>query len=421
MSKKEKENEFALSVPEGCAHLYGSLFSVPFAMLRTPDSVDVKDNEYKFVNPRLLTESGANDLLDKRLSADLRENIKHKTLLNPLICRWVKDGDSYYPLIVGGDRRYRALDYLISKKELVADPRSVELDDKGNWISKQCSANEVYETVLCQVFAVNDDLDALALAWAENKSRINLTEGHEIAEVMKLRKIHTSDEKILEILQRDEKWLSQTDSLIANLDEETLADLLENRIDRESACALGKIEDKELRQKIRVAANAATSETCNRKIKRLQKQVESALDSKEIAEGSVAVAEFNNDEDAVDEARNELSVAEKKVKKIVKERDQISPLTAVKDIKKAAAASSYVEREDDDKPLRILSARKIQNGLDYIDNLIENDGNCEDEEGTFIVPINHLKLVRRIINNNVLANESNFTDTMRRHSIDIGE
>jgi len=421
MSKNES---FPLNrIPEGCNHLYGALFTIPFAALRTPD-VDEDESstsEYKFKNPRLLTEKGQSELLDKRLSAELRDSIKNRTLLNPLVCRWVQEGDSYYPQLVGGDRRYRALDFLIRKKEIVTDPSSLQLNDQGEWIYTQCSADKAYATIPCQVFAVNNDLEALALAWAENKGRINLTEGHEIAEVMKLRQVGATDDKILEILQRDEKWLSESDSLIASLDADTLADLLENRIDRESACELRSIEDEQIRSKVRIAANEASKEACNRKIKRIQKQIELALERKEIAEGSVADAEFQHDGEAAEEAKIELADAEKKVVRSVKERDETTPVTTAKDVKKAAVEAGVAKppkepRNEDDRPLRILSSKKIQDGVDYLDAVINNGGKCL--EGTFIGGpglVTALALARKLLNNNILANEPDFGSTIKRH------
>jgi len=410
-------------IPEGCKHLYGAFFSIPFDELRTPDidEEDSSDREaYKFKNPRLLTEKGQSELLDKRLSAELRESIKNHTLLNPLVCRWVQEGDDYFPQLVGGDRRYRALDFLIRKKEIVTDPSSLQLNEKGEWVYNQCSADIAYATIPCQVFAVNNDLEALALAWAENKGRINLTEGHEIAEVIKLREVGASDDKIIDILQQDEKWLAESDSLIAKLDADTLADLLENRIDRESAFELCSIEDESMRSKVRVAANEASKEACNRKIKRIQKQIESALERKEIAEGSIADAEFQEDEVAVAEAKNDLSIAEKKVNRSVKERDATKPVTTLKDVKKAEVDTgvkpSKSSRGEDNRPLRILSQKKIQDGIDYIDAIIENNGRCLDDKfngGPELVAV--LGLVRKIINNNILANEPDFGATIKRH------
>lgn len=398
-------------IPAGCKHLYGSLFTVPFAAIKTPDVDEERPDEYKFENPRMLTEKGRSELLDKRLSAELRESIKNCTLLNPLVCRWVPDGDDFVPMLVGGDRRYRAIDFLIRKKELVTDPRSVELDEQGEWVYSECPANEAYEFIPCQVFACNNDIEALVLSWAENKGRINLTDGHEIAEVMKLQSYGASDDIILDVLQQDGKWLSETVNLIEKLDTDTLADLLENRINRASACELMNIEDQEVREKVRIAANESAKEAAGRKIKRFQKEVLSALEKKEIAEGSLADAEFHEDDEAQEEAKAVLESADREVKAKIKKRDSVTPVATAKDVKKAAIANG-VDRGDEERP-KVLSARKIQKGLDYIDELIANEGQCPN--GTFEIELDHLILARKLISNNILGNEADFAQTIVDH------
>lgn len=409
-------------IPEGSKHLFGALFAVPFASIRVPDtSEEAAEAKYKFSNPRMNTEAGQSDLLDKRLSAELRENIKARTLLCPLVCRWVQDGDKLYPQLVGGDRRYRALDFLIRKKEIVTDPRNVKTNDAGEWEYSQCSAHDAYEFVPCQIFQVNNDLDALALAWAENKSRINLSEGAEVAEVIKLRKTNATDERILEILQQDEKWLADTDSLIANLDVDSLGDLLEGRIDRSSAFELLSIEDTDVRGKVRTAANELAAEACKVKVQRLRKQVLDALESREIAQGAVADATFQNDNEAVAEAKAVVADAEKKVKRTIAERDEATtPVTTAKEVKKAKRKDKAERKEgdDDNRPLKMLGRKEISAGIDYLEEMIANAGKSPDSpEGSFTAPIDLLKLVKAILNNNILANEPNFEKTIRRYVV----
>jgi hypothetical protein len=399
------------NLPAGTQHLYGSLFAVPFASIQVPEVSDEND-AYQFSNPRMLTEQGQADLLDKRASAELRESIKIRTLLNPLVCRWVQDElGKMFPQLVGGDRRYRAIDFLIRKKEIVTDPRSAHLNADGQWEYKQVSAAEAYANVPCQIFSVSNDLDALALSWAENKSRINLTEGHEVAEVMKLRKFDASDEKILEILQQDEKWLAETDRLINELDVDTLTDLLESRMTRACALELASVEELDLRTKLRLKANESAQETYNRKIKRYQKQLETALDEREIAEGAVADAEFHKDEDGVEKATAQVKNAEKKVARTAKERDETTPVATTKDLKEAKAAIT-TEETGEEAP-KMLRLPKVKLGAEYFDGLIASGGKCP--EGTFEADehdLRALKLVRMILKNNILANDDNFAATV---------
>lgn len=399
-------------LPEGVVPISGTFYKVPFDLISVSEVEDFEDEDdgYVFHNPRTLTKKGDAELMDKKLNTELRESIKKHTLLNPLVCRWVKDSEGYFPFLVGGERRYRAIHYLRTKKELVSDPNNVRLNDNGDWEYARSSAEKVYSHVVCQVFAVNNDLDALALAWAENKNRINLTEGHEIAEVMKLRKYDASDEKILEILQRDEKWLRETDNLIESLDADTLTDLLEGRIDRGSAKELAEITDLEVRQKVRTEANEAAEELAIRKKNRLQKRVEEALEEQDIARGAVSFAKREGDE-AVSQAEENVAEVEQKVKRVVKDRDEVKPVTTRTEVKKAVAKLSN-DKVDGDRPPRVLSAKKIMKGLELVNQCL--DANGLDPEGSFEIPTQALHLLNMIIKNNILGGNDDFGDTMKQ-------
>lgn len=396
-------------LPDGCRHLYGNLFIVPFQSIRTPEiqeSVDV-DGEYKFGNPRLLVERGQADLLDKKISSELRDSIKNHTLLNPLVCRWIADGDKSYPMILGGDRRYRSLDYLIRRKEQVVDPRVVFMDENQRWSYHRVPANEAYEFVVCQVFACNDDLEALALAWAENKGRINLTEGHEIAEVIKLREVKASDGKILEILQRDQKWLAEVDRLIAGLDHKTLADLMEGRIDKNSAVELLKIEDTNVRDQVRQTAVEQAQETFQKKFQRIKGKLEKTLVAEELAEGAVAMAEGETEKQ---EAEEELAKVRADKKSLSKKVDQTRPVATANDVR---AASSEISGEERASKRKILQKNQIKDGAEYLSSLIRNNGSCLD--GSFTAHIDALRLAHKLMTENILKNNTDWRSTLMDH------
>ena len=417
MSKKVAMREFPFNkIPAGGKHLYGNLFMLPFNCIKTPDMDEEESSEYRFRNPRLLTERGQADLLDKKLSSDLRDSIKNRTLLNPLVCRWSQEKDGLVPVIIGGDRRYRALDYLIRKKEEVVDPRSINSNDRGEWIYSRATADQAYEFVLCQVFAVNSDLEALALAWAENKSRINLTDGHEIAEVIKLREAEATDDRIVEILQQDHKWLAETDRLISSLDVNTLADLLEGRIDRLSAIQLAAISDESVRDRVRIAANEAAAETCQKRISRLQNRIEDALQRQEIAEGTLAVADS---EELAEQAQQDIAEAQSEISVISRRRDEIAPVTTSRDVRRAAeeitgeSAPRPRGRRGPSGPSRRISPNQYREGIEYLQNLIRNGGRCED--GTFTAHVDALRLLSRILTDNILENNADWAATLRSH------
>jgi len=417
MSKKKNISFEASRMPQGSRHLYGNFYMVPFASIKTPDPDEANGTEYRFRNPRLLTERGQADLLDKKLCADLRDSIKTKTLLNPLVCRWVEEDGSFYPMIIGGDRRYRSLDFLIRRKETVVDPRSVSSGEQGDWFARTAPADEAYALVPCQIFMCNSDLDALSLAWAENKSRINLTEGHEIAEVIKLRDAKASDSKILEILQQDQKWLAETDRLIGSLDVNTLCDLLEGKLDRASAIELSAIEDIDVRDQIRNAANEQAAETCKKRIERLQNRMENALERQEIAETRVVLASSTEE---VAEAEEQVNRARAEVQVVRRRRENVAPVTTTREVRQAAQeiAGEVPRPQGKRGPKggpRKMRESKIKEAKEYFVSLIRNNGKCP--EGAFTANLDALRLLVKIINDNILGNDPDWAGTLQRHYV----
>jgi hypothetical protein len=414
MFKKNEPN--SMRMPEGCKHLTGNFFLVPFKSIRLPDSVENKHNEYNFRNPRLLTDKGEEVLLNQKLSKDLRDSIKNRTLLNPLICRWIKDGDSVFPVLTGGDRRYRALEHMIRNNEEVIDPRSVSVNDNGQWNYSKVTADVAYEFVPCQVFSCNSDLDALALAWAENKSRVDLTDGHEIAEVIKLREAGATDSRIMDILQRDQRWLADTDRLIAQLDGGSLADLLEGRLDRNSAIELTAIEDEKIRNQVRVAANEMAQETSGRRIARIQRKIEMAEQEQEIAAGSAIIAE---NEEEREEAEEEVERQKAQINTLRTQRTiATAPITTAQDIRQASEAITGQATRPANKRgpkggSRKMRESKIKEGKEMFVNLIRANGQSPDN--TFTAHVDAMKLLVKIFDQNILANNPDWMQTLRNH------
>lgn len=398
-------------LPEGTTHLHGTFFKVPFASIQIPEEKE-GGKEYHFINPRLLTEFGEKELLfGKKSASELRESIKKCTLLNPLVCRWQQAGDTFVPVLVGGDRRYRALDWLIKNNVDVADPRSYDIKNTGEVAKAFCPARDAYQNIVCQIFAVNNDLEALAISWAENKNRINLTDGHEVAEVIKLRKYAASDDVILEILQRDERWLAETDRLISKLDEETLHNLLESRIDRSAALSLLEIDNQEIRREILNKANDLAEKKNEKKKEQVKKILKNALDKKEEAEGIIADYEVFDEEDdeVLEEAKKVVEDSSKKVRKSIKKRDELKPVTKAREINKAKMELSD-KLDPADKIIRCLSPKKIKTGIDYLCELIRDDGVCP--RGSFKANVESLQLVVKILEDNILNNEDDFALTL---------
>jgi len=403
-----------VNIPENIKHLHGALYLVPFDMIVLADKdPDQEDKGYKFSNPRTLTEKGQADLLDKRSSEILRNDIRDRTLMAPFICRWAEnDNGEVRPQLVGGERRQRAVDKLIADKTPVKDANSGKLNEQGEYEYEIRPANQVYSHVVCQIYSAKSDVDALAYAYSENACRQNLTEGHDIAICQELRKSGASDEKIMEIMHKDVKWLRDTDTLIANLDEDSLKDLMEDRIDRDSAKSLMEIEDLDSRSQIRVAANAESQDDATRRRARYQKRVVAALEEQEIAAGAVADAKNIGDDEALAEATTNLANADTKVTRTVAERDSKKPVTKKKHVVNATKAVTGNDPTDK----RALRGPKIQDHyINYLVSIIDNEGKCPED--TFQIDTTALDFGLAIAKA-ILAGNTNCADVCRKFSED---
>lgn len=372
-------------------HLYGSLYLMPFGDLHYPNAEPVIDGEeirnYEFSNPRLATNKGQADMLDKQKSREMRESIKVNTLLNPFICRWVEIDKEKRVQIVGGDRRRMALEYLISKKEMVKDARVQSSD------SKYAPANEVYSHVMCHIFDAESDLDALALAHRENACRVNLTEGHLIANLIELRKCQASDEKILEIVGRDGEWLAKIDRLINGLDQETLTNVIEDKLDFKGAIELLEITDLDARKEAFSKANEYATENHKKRWDRLKQQAERVFDKKEMAAGRLVEAEFRHDEVLKEIATKQLeeaSAAAEEIQVKIATNKANNPVTRTRDVKRAIReVSGEVEVPRCLKPKEIEALY-----LNPLLELIENNG--LDVDGEYNAPLDSLKMAAEI-------------------------
>lgn len=367
-----------VTLPDGFIHLHGALHLIPFEAICSADGNE-ESEEYSFKNPRALTEKGQADLMDRNSSETLRADIRDNTLMQPFICRWVEKDGQIKPQLVGGDRRYRAIDYLKNQKVLVKDANSAKLNKDGEYEYEFRPADSVYEKVLCQVFSAADDLDALGLAYSENNCRKNLTEGHDIAICQELRRCNATDEKILQIMKKDVRWLRDTDNLLNNLDGESLQCLIEDRIDRDSAKELLTIEDSEIRSQILAEANAESETESKKRKKKFQKRVEAALQEEELASGEVAIAEDSGKEESVVIANTNLEEKSAKVKRTVADRDEEKSVTKKKHV---VSATKSVTGEDSTAKRALRTPKIKEHYVSYLEQVIENEGKCPDGKFT---------------------------------------
>jgi uncharacterized protein YheU (UPF0270 family) len=392
-----------LSLPDGVKHLTNSLYLVKFDLLRLADRPETSNGEYKFSNPRGLTQAGEAVILDKEQSQDIRKSIKDRGLMNPLVARWVKEDDgNYYPQLVGGERRYRAISYLISKKEMVRDTSKAKFNTTNNCFEyEDRPADLVYAEVLMQVYVAKDDLEALAYAYDENACRVNLSEGHDVAMLVQLRQAKASDEQILNILHKKVQWLRETDKLIANLDLTTLNNLIEGNIAREAAQELLKVENIDTRLECLQRAKQASEIVWHDKIEKIQKQVENCEEELELARADKAVAGISNEAEEIAQAEEVIEKAEQKLERTKKDRDTVKPVVKSKQARKAIKDVSGEEVAGNvNNCLREPKIRKFY--YDYLDQMIQNEG--RDESLELEIPVDTLNfafdLIKGILDGN---------------------
>ncbi len=406
-------------LPDGVKHLHGALYLVKFDLLKIadPENIDGEKKEYEFRNPRTLTEKGQQSIFDKRKAHEMRESIKEKTLMNPFVCRWKTEDKALSIQMVGGERRHRAISWLRSKRELVKDPSTARLNDNLEYEYDFHPADKVYEYVLCQVYSVNNDIDALSLSYTENDCRINQGEGSDVAMVVELRRCGASDETIMAAMSKDEKWLCDTDTIISGLSENALSDLLEDRIEREAALELVSFKEKygeEVVEKALIIAHEVSQKDFKKRFDQLSANVESAMTDKELAEAAVVEAEFQGED--VTSAQAAVVESDAKVQRTVKERNQDKPRTGASHVRggvravtggKGGLATAPAPRS------LVLRGPKIKEFyVDPLEDLIKKGGKSVELDGDANVDALNLaiKLVRGI-----LGGDTEAMDIIRLH------
>jgi hypothetical protein len=402
-------------LPEGIKHLHGALYLIPFNMICLSEG----DGEEKWNvthNPRGMTQKGRDMINDPERASRMRNSIREKTLLAPMICRWLETDDEMIPQLVGGRCRHDALSFLIKKKESVKDPNTANFDeDTGEFTYEYRPANEVYgsdgDGIVCQIFSVTTDIEALSLAYAENACREQLTEGHDVATVIELREAGATNEEILKVLDYQEKWLKDTTKMIESLDKETLHAVIEGDIIREGAIGLSKIEDLDIRSQVRAAAKADAQEDHQKRMERLSKKYSTARDHQEIAEGELVEAEFN-DAGEVSNATQNLDEANSAVERTKKLAEGAKPVVKNKNVR----AGVQTVTGDDESGKRCLREPKIRKFyLDTLKALSENDG--EDSDGEFAIDTDSLQMALDVVEG-ILSGERDLASILKSHALE---
>lgn len=382
MNGKASSGNGNLPLANGIKHLYGNLYLVPFKAIHiVTETGNKKESKYTFANPRLLTDKGQKTLTNKESSLRLRNDIKRHGMMHPFVCVWFEKNGIMCPKLIGGHNRANALSKLMSDNENVKDiskeqPSMMTLAANKEivFLDEFSPASKVYEFVLCTIYAVDEELDSLELSYSENNCRENLTVGHDIAILRELFRVKASDEKIIKILQKDEKWLRDVKVLLEKIDSQTLDDLIEDRITLDSSFELMKINDMEVRHTVRDSAIKESMEDHQKKMERIKRQITSSLIEKDIQEGNVVEAKFYNDKAKLKEAEEAIEEIDQKNQRLSSKIQTMQPKATVKNIKKARVSHNVSNVQK-----RGLKGKSIQIIYEYVNGLIEVAEANEDE------------------------------------------
>lgn len=374
MNSKVSSGNGNLPLADGIKHLYGNLYLVPFKAIHiVTEAGNKKETKYSFVNPRLLTEKGQKSLTNKESSLRLRNDIKQHGMMHPFVCAWYEKNGKMCPKLIGGHNRANALSKLMSDNESVKDiskeqPSMMTLTSNKEivFLDEFAPASKVYEFVLCTIYAVDEELDSLELSYSENNCRENLTNGHDVAILKELIHVKASDEKIIKILQKDEKWLRSVKGLLEKIDSQTLDDLIEDRITLESAYELMKIGDMEIRHNVRDSAIQESMEDYEKKVDRIKKQITVSLVEKDIQEGNVVEAKFHNDKTKLKDAEEAINDIEQKNQRLSSKVQAMQPKATIKNVKKARASHNVSNIQK-----RGLKGKSIQIIYEFVNGLLE--------------------------------------------------
>lgn len=351
-----------MSQPE-IKHLHGALYLVPFELIELPEPEMGKDG-YEFHNPRAITDKGQSELTDAESSESLRNDIVNKTLMTPLICRFGKKGKIQ---LVGGERRYRALSYLMQKQVMVRDPQNIINNKDGSSEYGWRAANHVYESVPCQVYKADDDLEALAFSYSENENRQNFNSGHDVAMMLELRRKKVGDDRILTILQKTKAWMRDTDELVKSLDPKTLGDLIEGRIDRVAAQKLSMIDDLSERKRILEEAKSISEVRNEQRQATNVRVMDKANREMTLAEMEMVAANASGDKSEVKEAAKHVQKASAMIADAMARGRQSSKSTGSRDVDIAIRKrmGPRVPKPDN----RSLSQGKVKKYLEFLADL----------------------------------------------------
>lgn len=355
-----------IQLPEGVKHVYGTLYEI------THDAILIPKKGEEGANIRYL--SGDDNSLgvgfEKPAMDRLYESIKTSGLHNPLICRWHEEAGEMFAKLVDGERRWRNIDRLLLKNEMVYDPAT----------GKMVPAKSLYSSLLVRIYAAKDDKEAIRLSYQENHSRVAFNDKVDISLVKQLRVKGFKDEEILDITGQKSDWLRDTDKLIAALenDPDTLEALSQGVIQRDAALVFIGITDLQERKEAVKVATEYASKQYKAKMEKLDKSIRRAKIQREEAATDEVIAGAKNDQPGKEAASARKGAAAKAIEDKTREKSDSKPQVSKKVAKKAAKKK---KNNTDPPAVKAMTNKKItKEFIGVYDVLIKSGGVPEGEE-----------------------------------------
>jgi hypothetical protein len=380
----------------GIKRLHGSLCLIDRNLIKFADGKDEK--ELKHFNLRFAAEK-AEGTSEEDMS-NLRESIQEQGLLHPLQVAHLPSGKL---VLVGGERRKRSIDKLVSDNTKCWDPAS----------KKHVPAADLYSSIECRLFDNCDHESALRLTVDENLY-VPIGDAAAAESVRHLIKHGKTDEQIAKEMRKPKQWVDRIKTIIG-LDKETYAAFCKGKINQSVALELA-----EMKQEDRKACLVKAIEIANeRKTSALKKSIAECELEEEATLAKLDLAEAEGDKKALVEAS---AKAEEIAKKIETKKKKVSSTKSKANNSDLRLAKQAIGKDDDAEDKQLTTPKLITHWYKPIKDLVNAsddlnpDNPALEEEG---VPLALARFVRYLFEEGINKGERNIKKLLQRYDDEI--
>jgi hypothetical protein len=384
---------------------HDNLHIVPFDLILAADE-EIQGDDFHWVNPRHYEKGIAEDFIPQGFADDemqaLLNDIREDGLIYSIVCRWFAIDNKLYVQILDGERRWRCIRKLISENQMCWDKNQ----------KKMRPAKDVYKTVPCGVYLVNDK-ESFKIAYQATNRQVKWGDGANARSIKHLRASGCSDEEILELTKKTGQWLREEDKL-CTLDKETFAYYASGKNNRSVALLLCGVADVEVRLDYAKKTYEQAQEDDDKRLAKLDADINRLEEKEELAEAKLAEATILGTPEEVEEREAELAEAQEKVKDAKKQRARGSQ-GKTKQLRKVVNAAQQNGSSAPPPPESLKQALrpgKIKKQLELLEKIQEQDGNFEDEPLIPLISLGYLVAAY----NAILNGDENIVKAIRRQT-----